>query len=408
MKRVLIVSQAMEIGGAEKALLGLLNAFDCSEYKVDLFLMRHTGELMKFIPDKINLLPQNKKCASLAVPFSEVIGNRAFGVALGRYIGKKAAGRYIKKNNITDGGYVCIDYSHRFTRFFLPKLSDEVYDLAISFLTPHYFVAEKVKAKTKIAWIHTDYSAITVDKKSELPMWSAYDKIASISPSVTDGFLQTFPSLADKIVLIENIHPASLIRAQSLEFDASEEIPKDGSIRLLSVGRYTYPKNFDNVPDICRRLVMKGLNVKWYIIGYGGDEELIKEKISQSGMTNRVILLGKKINPYPYFRECDFYIQPSRYEGNAVTVNEALILGKAVAVTDYPTAKNQIKNGCDGVIVPLENEACADGLVDFILDAELQNRIKKNVAESDYSKSEEINKLYGIVEENYGIKRHSR
>ncbi|MDD6275810.1 MAG: glycosyltransferase, partial [Clostridia bacterium] len=113
-------------------------------------------------------------------------------------------------------------------------------------------------------------------------------------------------------------------------------------------------------------------------------------------------------NPYPYFRECDFYIQPSRYEGNAVTVNEALILGKAVAVTDYPTAKNQIKNGCDGVIVPLENEACADGLVDFILDAELQNRIKKNVAESDYSKSEEINKLYGIVEENYGIKRHSR
>ena len=77
-------------------------------------------------------------------------------------------------------------------------------------------------------------------------------------------------------------------------------------------------KNFDNVPDICRRLMENGLDVKWYLIGYGGEEPLIRQKIAEAGMQERVIILGKKDNPYPYMRACDLYVQPSRYEGKAV------------------------------------------------------------------------------------------
>ena len=53
MKKILLVSQAMEIGGADKALLGLLEAIDKKIFQVDLFLLRHTGELLKYIPDNI-------------------------------------------------------------------------------------------------------------------------------------------------------------------------------------------------------------------------------------------------------------------------------------------------------------------------------------------------------------------
>ncbi len=335
MRNVLIVSHTMEIGGAEKALLGLLGVFDYSECNVDLFLFHHEGELLPFLPKEVNLLPPKKSYASLAKPLSEVVKNRAFGVALGRYIGNKKAAKFVAENNIKNGGYVYIDYSHRYTKAFMPKISDKEYDLAISFLTPHYFVTEKVKAKKKVAWIHTDYSHIEIDTESELQMWSAYDKIVSISDEVTRAFLKKFPSLEKKIVLVKNIHPAELIRAQAEEFDVSSEMPDDGFIKLLSVGRYSEQKNFDNVPDICRRLP----NVKWYIIGFGPDEDLIKKKIAEAGMEERVILLGKRANPYPYFKACDFYIQPSRYEGNAVTVNEALILGNKVAITSYKTAK---------------------------------------------------------------------
>lgn len=384
----------MEIGGAEKALLGLLGVFDYTQYNVDLFLYHHEGELMQFIPEEVNLLPENRSYASLAKPLRQVLRNRAFGTLIGRYNGKNAANEYIVKNHIRDGSYVFIDYSHRFTKPFMPKISDKEYDLVISFLTPHYFAAEKCKGKKKIAWIHTDYSYIDIDTVSELEMWSAYDKIISISDEVTKGFVKKFPSLADRIVLVENIHPAEFIKAQADMADVSDEMPDDGYIKFLSVGRFCDAKNFDNVPDICSRLD----NVKWYIIGFGPDENLIRQKIADAGMEDRVILLGKKVNPYPYFKACDFYIQPSRYEGNAVTVNEALILGKKVAITDYATATSQIDNGVNGVIVPLENEKCAAGLADFINNEPLQERINENIKASDFSHSDGFKKIIEILE----------
>jgi glycosyltransferase involved in cell wall biosynthesis len=138
--------------------------------------------------------------------------------------------------------------------------------------------------------------------------------------------------------------------------------------------------------------------VKWYIIGFGPDENLIRQKIADAGMEDRVILLGKKVNPYPYFKACDFYIQPSRYEGNAVTVNEALILGKKVAITDYATAASQIDNGVNGVIVPLENEKCAAGLADFINNEPLQEKINENIKASDFSHSDGFKKIIEILE----------
>ena len=60
-KRILIFSHAMEIGGAERALIGLLETMDTTKYQVDLFLMRHEGELMKYIPEGICLLPENRQ-----------------------------------------------------------------------------------------------------------------------------------------------------------------------------------------------------------------------------------------------------------------------------------------------------------------------------------------------------------
>ena len=393
MKKVLIVSHGMEIGGAESALLGLLNAFDYTQFSVDLFLYQRTGELLKYIPPEVNILPENPKYASIAAPLSAVVGNRAFGVAFGRVIGKLVSKRQAKKANATEDCYYLINNSHKYTRPFLPMISKEEYDLAISYLTPHFLVAEKCRAKKKIAWIHTDYSSIEIDAESELPMWEAYDNIVSISDRVTEAFLVRFPSLKDKITVIGNIHPADFIKKRADEFTVKDEMPDDGYVKLLSVGRYCHAKNFDNLPFICAKMD----NVKWYIIGYGTDEALVREKIAEAGMEDRVILLGKKENPYPYFKECDFYVQPSRYEGNAVTVNEALILGKKVAIADYATAHSQIEDGVNGVIVPQDNDGCARGLMNFIGDRALQDKILNNVINSDWSKAEEFNKIIRIA-----------
>jgi glycosyltransferase involved in cell wall biosynthesis len=141
---------------------------------------------------------------------------------------------------------------------------------------------------------------------------------------------------------------------------------EDGVIQMLSVGRFTEAKNFDNVPDICRRILNAGVPVRWYLIGYGGDETLIRLRIAEAGMEKHVIILGKKDNPYPYMLACDIYVQPSRYEGCPVTIQEAQTLGKPVIATAFPTVKSAIQDGVNGVIVPLDNEECAQGIAQFI------------------------------------------
>ena len=395
MKKILILSQCLEIGGAEKALIGLLNSIDYDKYQVDLFLCRHVGELMKDIPETVNLLPSNK-ASCLAIPMKELVKNKQFDMLYGRLKGKVLAKYFVRKNHAKPDNQVELTYSHKYTYKYIEEINPNVtYDLAISFLTPHYIAAYKVKAKKKIAWIHTDYSTIDIDQKTEFDMWNQFDYIASISDECTKSFVSKLPDLKNKIIRIDNIITKQMIEKQSHE--PINEM-NDKCIKFLSIGRYSYAKNFDNVAEICRKIRESGLDVVWYLIGYGGDEQLIKDKIIEVNMEDYVIMLGKKENPYPYIKACDFYVQPSRYEGKAVTVREAQILCKPVIITNYATSSSQLTDGYDGVIVPMDNDGCAKGIIDFFRNKELREQIISNLKQNDYSNASEVEKIYALME----------
>lgn len=392
--RIFIAMHYMEIGGAETALVGLLNALDPARVDVDLFLYDHRGEMMQFTPKWVNLLPQIPKYSVLERPIVELVKRGFWGIAAARMSAKLIG----KLTNVPS--FSMDVFTSLFTNKLLPTICPQKkYDLAISFLTPHTYVKNKVMAKKKIAWIHTDYTIYPIAKNVELPIWSSYNYIASISNDVTRTFLQVFPSLAPKIVEIENILSPSFVRKRAELQDVDKEIRQEGAITLLSVGRFSDAKNYDNVPDICKHLINETkLNIKWYIIGYGGNEALIRKKIKEAGLEEHVILLGKRTNPYPYIKTCDIYVQPSRYEGKSVTVREAQMLCKPVVVTNYPTAPSQIRSGIDGVIVPMDNEGCAHGLAEVICDKPLQERIIAHLKTHDYGNESEVEKIYELIE----------
>ena len=398
MKRILIVSHAMELGGAERSLIGLLNVLDPKRYEIDLFLLRHEGELLEYIPEYVHVLPKVAAYTVLARPMKDTLREGHFWLTGVRLYAKIQAARYNKKHQYKDSA-VALEYSHKYIKRYMPKINPTVeYDLAISFLTPHYFVAEKVRAKKKIAWIHTDYKKVQINIPSETVMWWKYDYIAAISVDVSISFLDVCPSLRSKLILIENILPERLIKRQAMELDVTKEMPviKDG-FRFLSIGRYCTAKNFDNVPAICSCLLKKGFKVKWYIIGFGGDEELIRQKIAAAKMEEYVILLGKKENPYPYIKACDLYVQPSRYEGKSVTVREAQMFAKPVVMTDYRTSGSQLEDGVDGVVVPMDNEGCADGIAKLLDDPKKMQSLSEACRRRDYSNQKEVEKLYELL-----------
>lgn len=398
---IFIAIHYLELGGAEISLIGLLQSIDYSKYDVDLFLWSHRGELMELIPQEVHLLPEIPEYAQIERPLKDVVKDGYLRIAWRRLLAKIRFRRYKKRFHPIDGSAV-LGYVADSVTPILPSLEKfGEYDLAISFLTPHNIVAEKVRAKNKVAWIHTDYSKIDVDATLELPVWSSYDYIASISDAVTDSFVKVFPSLKGRIIRVDNILSSEFVRKRSdlipLE-EIEKEMPRqDGMTNLLSVGRFCAAKNYDNVPDICRRIIERGCRVTWYLIGYGGDEELIRRKIAEAGMGKNVIILGKKSNPYPYIKACDIYVQPSRYEGNSVTVREAQMLCKPVIVTDYPTARNQVKDGIDGVIVPMDNQGLAEGIVATIKDKELLLSLIDNTIANDYGNVSEAEKLCSLI-----------
>lgn len=398
--RIFINMHYMAMGGAESALLGLLNALDTDRVDVDLFLNQHTGEFLPLIPKNIKLLPERKGYNAIERPISQILREGQFCMVFGRLkarcLHKKYYSTLSDKEKIYDSS--SFYYVAECVQRYLPSLEDlGVYDLAISFLHPHNIVLNKVKARKKIAWIHTDYSAIHVNAKMELPVWSGFDYIASISTDCTRSFLQTFPKLKDKIIEIENILSTSFVRHQAVLFDVSDEMPKN-TFNLLSVGRYCHAKNYDNVPDITKRLVEMGFkDLKWYLIGFGSDKQLIRQKIAEAGMEEHVIMLGKKDNPYPYIKACDVYVQPSRYEGKSVTVREAQVLCKPVIVTSYPTARSQVRNGVDGIIVPQENEGCADGIAQAIQNSDQLKALTAYLQENDYGNEREVEKVLNLL-----------
>ena len=97
-------------------------------------------------------------------------------------------------------------------------------------------------------------------------------------------------------------------------------------------------------------------------------------------------------------KACDLYVQPSRYEGKAVTVTEAQILGKPVMITNYKTAKSQLEDGVDGYIAELSIEGIADGIEKLYNDTELRKQLEENCKNKDYTNKSELEKLYKIID----------
>ena len=394
--RILIAMHYMELGGAESALLGLLQAHDSEKADIDLFLYDHVGELMQYIPSSVNLLPKIEAYSMLERPISELLRKGYWGVALSRALARYFA-RQEKKNNKEKLDDISVYYYiSKLVNPFLPKINPSVeYDLAISFLQPHLYVLKKVRACKKLAWLHTDYSKVFVSRKEEA-VWSQFNYIAAISEDVGHSFVNRFPSLNSKIIPVENILSSKFIRERAMENDVS--LPGN-SIRLLTIGRYSYPKKLEDIPVLTASLQKIFPDLKWYIIGYGNpnEEKKILDSINFAGVKDNVVLLGKKTNPYPYIKACDIYVQPSRYEGKSITVREAQILCKPVIVTAYPTATSQIRDGVDGVIVPLEIEQCANAMISFLKDKEKQEKIIYYLSAHDFGNEIEINKIYQLA-----------
>ena len=201
-----------------------------------------------------------------------------------------------------------------------------------------------------------------------------------------------YPYLSNKTEVIYNIVDIDEIIERSnekikLEFNSNY-------INLLTVGRLTEQKGYDLIPYVVRKLKEKRVKFKWYIIGEGELRSKLEEQIISLNLQEDIILLGSLDNPYPYFKNCDIYVQPSRHEGYCITLAEARIFNKPIVTTNFVGALEQITNNETGLVVRFNTGELVTAIYKLITNKDLRIRFLNNLSNEKYENNININEYF--------------
>lgn len=387
MKKILFVMPTLRDGGAERSLVNLLTELPKEEYEIDLLLLKKKGTFLSQVPSYVNILEQPPILKRLYGPVTKA----------GVYMPVKVFGNLISKIIKSGMGNQKAFMWEHFYKSVIDGL-DKEYDVAVGYLGGEstYYIVDKVKAKRRIHWVHNDYRTSGMPKEYDLNLFPKVDAIVTISEECLAILKEEFPQFQDKMYCIENITSSVVIKKQAMDFIPEEY--KGTERYLLSVGRLSEQKGFDMAISAASKLKEKGVRFKWYIIGSGPLKDRLNAQIEKENVRECIELLGTKVNPYPYIKNCDIFVQPSRYEGKSVVIDEAKILAKPIVVTDYPTVRDQIKSDSEGIIVEMTSDGIAKGIKELIDNPEKMISMKKYMQSCEYGNQEEIKKYISLFD----------
>ena len=394
MKTILFVIDSLHCAGAEKSLITLLSLIDYSKYEVDLQLFGYGGALERLLPKEVNLLKPLKYTS-----FCELSIKSAFKESIKRFNKKMISARLkftvaIRKEKYSNA---------QKARIFWQKVSDVIednekeYDIAISYAQgiPTFYVADKVKARKKYAWVNVSYRLKSNDKMFQNKYYEIYDNIIAVSDSAKAVFLETFPKFYDKVKIIYDINDSKFITKMS-EIGESYEDNFSG-LRLLTVGRLANQKGYDIALKACKILKDKGINFRWYSLGIGPLKSEIEEYIRKNNLEEHFILLGVRANPYSYIKDCDIYVQTSKFEGFGLAIAEARMLNKPVVTTRFDAVYNQMIDRQNGLVVDMDAQGVANGILELINNKQLNDSIIEYLKSEKKGNIEELEKVYELI-----------
>ena len=356
-KKLLFVMSSLRQGGAERSLVNLLQELDYDKYEVDLLLFQREGAFLSLVPEKVNLIDGGEELACLfAMNKKDRLDPKHPILSVEHYLFTFLSR---KRTDSMEGSR-----QYRWVKYYskrIPPLK-KTYDIAASYIQVEqmYYLVDKVDAKRKIAWIHTDYSKIKTDREIDLKYFGSVDGVVSISDECVNIIKDIFPSVADRCYMLPNINSSKTIRGLSTEF-YPEEYQRDDALKLVSVGRVVQLKGFDMAVDAAAELKERGVDFRWFVIGDGPLRNELQDTAREKGLEDSFIFAGLRSNPYPYVANADIMVQTSRYEGKSVVLDEAKILGKPIVSTNYTTVHDQVSED-EGIIVEMNGTAIADGI----------------------------------------------
>lgn len=361
MKKILICANTLCIGGIEKSLINLLNKIDKSQYKIDLMLENKSGELLKLVPNNINIIEYKV---------------------------------YNKKNKLLQKSL------NFFNQIKWTLKRKNYYDASICFATYSYAANKisKISSKKSILYIHSDYTKIYNEKELkhffDTRKIEDYQNIIFVSNEAKTNLIKYYSSIVDKSKVINNIIDIESIKKLSKE-EAEIKFNKK-NINLLFVGRLEEEsKNIFTQLKLINDIKETIPNIKLYIIGDGDNKEDYIKYIKDNNLKDYIHLLGQKENPYPYIKNSDYILLTSNYEGYPVIFNEAIVLKKDIISTI------KISDDCTcigenfGYLISSSYKETKKELLNII-----KNKShRKDFLDIENINKERLNKILGVINE---------
>ena len=261
------------------------------------------------------------------------------------------------------------------------------YDAVIGYRpdAPTIMAAYTFRACKRVAWWHHGEMNIQGEHKAKLQdAYCCMDAVVAVSESCARMLKETFPLVADKVVVIPNMLCIEEIRQKAM---AEKVSLASSTFNIVSVGRMSPEKNMTFCVDVAKRLKTAGFNFHWYVVGDGEEMEQMRDKIAKAQLTSNMTLTGRLSNPYPYIQSSDLLFHPSLVESQGLTVLEAMALGTPVVVVESAGPKEFIRNGENGVLIAPDVEVAAGTIRDL---ADNRNR-----AQSFSKNGEKTANFYG-------------
>lgn len=358
-KRILFINGHLNAGGVERSLVDVLKHMDYTKYAVDLLLLEDIGDYASELPPEVKVLFRD---------IHHTYGSFASSI----------------RRCIVAHDWMCLRLRFLFLlqKFFgacaLKRvatilLGKHHYDCVIGFRPGicSDLAAYSVQADRKITWWH--HGEFNVDRVAYDDMCSRMDAVAVVSQSCKEMLQGQLPGLADKLVYIPN-----MLDAVAIGQKAGNSPYTGDMLHIVSVGRLTPEKHFENIIPVAKMLRDMSTDFVWHIVGDGSEQARLESLIVENDLKDHVILEGSKTNPYPYMKYADLFVHPSYVESQGLTVSEAMSLDVPCVVTKSRGPCEFIEDGVNGLLTEQSPESLAEEVLAILNDKKLYQHIKEN------------------------------
>ncbi len=368
MKKIVFGITSLGLGGAERVLVDIANRL-CDEYDITLFLIYGNGELEKELSPKIKV---------------EHLCNCSYE-------------ELSKEQRIMMSIKIML-FKERIYKIYINRK----FDVEIAFLEGPItrLFACYGSRKKKIAWIHNDISKVFgkgfkafIKKKVDKQNYRRYNTLIFVSNDNKKSFEKVYKIGNKKQVIYNYIDSNKVINKSNekleMEFNKNE-------FNIVTVARLVEQKAIDRLVNVHKRLIDNNINNTIYVIGDGPKKVELKELVNKNNIQETFKLLGKKENPYPYIKKCDLFCLLSNFEGYPMTIVEAKILNKYIAITDT-AAKEALEGYNKCAILGNDEDEIYQGLSNLIRNKDIKNN--RYVDDTIYNNQSIIEQIKEILDE---------